>query len=82
MGLFLPSGLPIRNTADFKNPVKLHRLHRWSAGRSASGFFPVPGRRLLIGVGKFQQRFLAERLAEQLQADGQLRVLREAARDA
>jgi hypothetical protein len=33
-------------------------------------------------VGQAQHRFLAERRTQQLQADGQLRILREAARQA
>ena len=38
-------------------------------------FFLVPRRALFVGVGDFQERFFAERLAQQLQADGQLRDL-------
>ena len=42
----------------------------------------MPTRHLLVSMRDFQKRFFAKRFAEQLQADGQLRIFREAARNA
>jgi hypothetical protein len=46
---------------------------RAAVGKSSpqQWFFPMPRRVLLVGMGDAQDRFLAERPAKKLQADGQ-----------